>query len=197
MLEILNHIAAIILCATIAYIVIFYGINWKSDTHNCITWTLWTILDVIALISTIKKGDDTTLLWTFTIGSGIIAVNLWIKRQFSLKKTEKATMGAVALCILIICFGNDDQSIWASSIATFASGVPYFGLLIKAKTIDNRKKWSAVFFLIAIGFALFAKLDDGVIPVFEFFCLVYWIIATALCFKEYSSLECFKYKPEA
>lgn len=169
--------------ATVAYLIIILGIFFKGNTLNAVTWILWTILDLFALYGTWKKGEDLTLLMTFCIGTGLVALLLLIKGQFVWNNTARKISYLVLLCIIVILFGNENNVVWASSIAVFAAGIPYLSELWNKLVVDKSTTTANTLFFLTTLCSVFLAYSTKMSLVFSVTCFMYWIIAMFISLK--------------
>lgn len=166
-----------------AYLIIIYGLLFKNQTGNFITWFLWTVLDVIALYGIYQKGETSTLLFVFIGGSSLVTLLLLIKKQFTWTNVEKITCIIVVICLIVSKIGNPSVVIWSGSIAVFVSGIPYLGYLKNTTEINIRTKAVGVLFFLTTIFSTFHAFMFNQDKIFSIFCLVFWFIASFLGFK--------------
>ncbi len=174
---------AIIAFAIAAYLIIVYGIIWKGNTLNAVTWILWDILDIVALYGTIEKGGDTTLLWTFIAGTSAVAVLLLFKKHWTFGWIEIGTCILVTLCLGVVWLGTADLVIWAGSIAIVVAGIPFIRDLSQPDIDADTKQMCALFFLVT-GLSVVRTAYLGENMVFPVFCFIYWIFAFRMAYKE-------------
>lgn len=173
---------AMIVFAVAAYLIVVYGIR-KGKKLNALTWVLWDILDIVALYGTMKKGEDTTLLWIFVVGTGAVALFLIVKKSWTFGWVEFGTFLLVAICLLVVKFGDADLVIWASSTAVCIAGIPFIKDLSAPDIDADTKEMCGLFFLVT-GLSVWrtACLDQDM--VFPVFCFIYWIFAFRMAYKE-------------
>lgn len=178
--------------ATVGYLLIITGILFRNEKSNFATWTLWTVLDIIVLIGLEQSGADATLAWTFTIGTGITALCLLIKKQVTWSKIETRTAALAILCTFISYMSTPFVGIAAGSIAVFIAGIPYLQFL-KKNSINGYMLTANMFFLLCSGSSLAISTKIGSTfsqeSIFPLVCTIYWWIGVYLSRTAYYSIE--------
>lgn len=166
-----------IVLASAGYLLIISGLLFRNEKNNFATWTLWTVLDIIVLIGLEKSGADATLAWTFTIGTGITALCLLIKKQVSWGVTETRTALLAIFCTFISYLSTPLVGIIAGSIAVFIAGIPYLRFL-RNNTINGYMLAANLLFLLCSASSLFISMQKGVSAegIFPLVCTTYWLI---------------------
>lgn len=174
-----------IIPAIIGYLLIISGILYRKETSNFATWFLWTILDIIVLVGLHRSGSDTTLVWAFTIGTGITTLCLLAKKQIAWTKTETYTVILTSLCIVISFVATPFIGVIAGSIAVFVAGLPYFDFLVRNKIKVYALTANLCFFVCSAISLLLVKNGPTTGIIFPATCTLYWLIGTYLSMKSY------------
>lgn len=161
----------------INYLYISYGILFKKGDHNVVTWTLWTLFDVIALYGTIKNQENPVLTTTFVIGSGLVTVVLFFKGIVRWTWVETLTTILVAICVVLTQTASPSVIINATAIGLTIAGFPYlFTDLCKRFVFPESEIISAWIFMLGCLFGTIATLLRGELITIPLLAFLYWVV---------------------
>ncbi len=167
--------------AAIGYLVIIFGVLCRNDKLNFATWMLWTVLDVIVLVNTIKAGADATLVWVFSLGSGCTAIILLCKKQIAWGKVETFIAALVGICIVLNLCYDATAGIIFGTVATVAAGIP--NALTLYRVMPNIRITVSVLCMFAASALIFCSTldsENAADMIFPGGCTLYWLIAVPL-----------------
>lgn len=110
--------------AFLLYIPLIRGILKGEVKQSFATWTLWVLLDAIALVSTILEKGNFLLLVSYVIGGTLVTATLIHKKQFKWTWFEWLTLALVIVCLVVWKVSGSKTAIVASTLAVFIAGVP-------------------------------------------------------------------------
>lgn len=176
---------ATILSLIVGYLSVIYGSLFANHKNNPVTWALWLLLDIPALIGTYRHGDDLTLTLTFVVGTFVTLFFLLLKGGLKWTDTETFTCILVGICFILTKISTPTIILWASGLALSFAGIPWFNYLRKRTTVvDIQTKISAIFFLIAMIISVISTSIKGQSLIIAVSAMVYWVIGVCLSFKK-------------
>ena len=120
--QILIWLSSII--ALVLYYPLISGILKGEIRQSVATWSLWVLLDTIALVSIILQNGNYMLLVFYCTCGMIVISSLVYKRLFSWSRFESFILGLVFICLIIWILSGSKWATIASTIAVCISGAP-------------------------------------------------------------------------
>lgn len=103
----------------------------KVPATGFASFTMWTLLDCILVINTVRAGQPIWLPLGFVTGAALVTLAMWVGEW---KWTRRETLAAIcaAIAITFTFFAKGPLALFASVIAMTSAGIPI--------TLDNLKE---------------------------------------------------------
>lgn len=139
---------------------------------------LWSIIDIIMLVNTIRAKNDLTLILWYAIATVALTMLVFFKGEFKWDKRNDTFVAVIAaICLVISYLTSPLIGVISGALSISAAGIPNIIALRSAK-INKLSSWSIFFFIagpaVTLLFLKNFELKDVVYPAIA---LSYWIIS--------------------
>lgn len=172
---------ATVILFVVNYLHITYGILFKGNQNSFAMYLLWLFLDGIALYNTYQNGEDLTLMVTFVLGTGLVALALLFRKSFSWTWVETLTGILVLICAIVTVYSSEKVALNTSAIALGLAGVPYWKDLLKRKA-SNDEFLNGWIYAIALLFGSIAAMLREENPIVAVIGLIFWVITLSIMY---------------
>ncbi len=132
------------LLGLLLHIPLLIGI-WKNRIEQSFaSYALWSTLDGIATMSLIAQNGNFWLSLFYSIGAGLVAISLLIKKQFSWSKFESFVSFLIIICLVTWYYSGPFLAMISSVSALSIASVP--------QIIDTLKKPQSTPTILYCGF---------------------------------------------
>lgn len=178
----------IILSATAAYVILIKQAIKKGQTEkerlSFSSFFLWSIIDLIMLVNTIRANNDYVLILTYTILTIVLTIILLLKKQFQWSKSDTLVAGVACICLIVSYLTSPIIGVTAGALSISFAGIP--NLINISKQEPNKSLYWIIFFFLLSPFFSFISVtnEDGAIKDYIYPCIaiLYWLIALILTF---------------
>jgi hypothetical protein len=143
---------------------------------------LWSIIDCIMLVNTIRADNDYALILTYTVLTIILTLILVFKKQYMWSKSD-TLIALIAFSCLIVSYLTPPQiGVACGALSIACAGIPNIIAIAKNKT-SRQFDWAMYFFLLSPICSLFNEYIKGGEPkdfVYPIVASLYWSIALML-----------------
>ena len=115
----------------VLYIVLIRQIVSSTTKQSVATWTLWTGLDTIALITTILQDGNFPILMLYVIGGTVISIVILKYQGFSWDPFDLAILLLVIVSMAVWTVSGHYWATIASTLAVFIAGLPLVKMAFK------------------------------------------------------------------
>ena len=122
---------AIVITGSLPYLLLVIGITKGVIKQSFASWLLWLILDVIVLIGLIVKNGSYLVYLVFTIGTFVVTLFLFLKRNFKWGKFDSFIAILVFICMIVYFSASSYLTIIIGTIALALAGIPQFIDILK------------------------------------------------------------------
>jgi len=166
-----------------AYIPIAWLIIKNKIKPSFCTWLLWTLLNIVTLISLIQTGAPYFIAAVYTVGTLLITIVLLLKKRFIWERTDTFILVLVLVCIFILIFSNSFAATIAGSLASFIAGIPDLKKILHNP--KNISRLAAVLLISANVLAIISTNDLSFINiVYPISWASYWVTAIGLSLRK-------------
>jgi len=155
----------IALSSSVVYYLYIRRIFARKIPPSIVTWSLWLLLDMVAVISSFKQGHFNVQLITYTFGTALVCLALLIRKNLSWDKLWDSITAAIVV-LSVVVYILVDNSFWALTTAltgmTFAA-IPMFCDLINEEKEPWMEPWDSwlVIFMGSVLTCLDGQLFSG------------------------------------
>lgn len=139
---------------------------------------LWSIIDIIMLVNTIRAKNDLTLILSYTIATVALTAIVLVKGQFKWDKKQDTFVAIVAaICLIISYLTSPIVGVICGALSISVAGIPNMMILYKAK-INTLSSLNIFFFMsgpmVTISFLNSFELKEIIYPGIA---MLYWCIS--------------------
>lgn len=160
------HVVAAILSgifAVAAWVLYFRDILWGSTRPNAVSFSLWTVLQVIALAAQVDSGASWSVVFMIFVTLGTLSITVLALCGYGYRKYGRIDALSLVLAVAAIVgwqvTGNPLLAIWLAIAADFFASVPTVVKTAREPYSEELKAWGLITVAAIFGAISTERLD--------------------------------------
>lgn len=126
----------------VLYVVLIRQIIKSTTKQSFATWSLWTMLDVIALVTTLMQEGNFLILVIYVIGGTVISLIILRWQGFSWEPFDLVVLALVIICMCVWTVSGPYGTTITSTVAVFIAGFPLMKMAFQKPHEQNLFIWT-------------------------------------------------------
>jgi drug/metabolite transporter (DMT)-like permease len=174
---------SIVISASLAYVILIKQALRKNQKEeekiSFSSFLLWSIIDLIMLVNTIRAKNDYILITTYTVLTILLTLVLFFKKQFKWSKSDTLVAGIACICLVVSYVSSPIVGVTCGALSIASAGIPNL-INISKQQANKMLYWTIFFFFLApLLSCVDVFIKNGTLKDYIYPCIAmgYWGIA--------------------